>query len=126
MNDIKHCNTDNAVNHEGNPIGGYVTGTGLSITWQNGPLGTHAPTCEAGKPCTVDSGCTRQDPNGAFVETVISAAIQRLDFFQKAGLGKFSCRENALAITKLEEALHWLEARTRSRVERNVEGTHSK
>ena len=33
------------------------------------------------------------------------------------------CRENSLTITKLEEALHWQEARTRDRVQRNVEGT---
>ena len=33
------------------------------------------------------------------------------------------CRENSLAITKLEEAAHWLEARTRNRQARGVEGT---
>lgn len=33
------------------------------------------------------------------------------------------CRENSCAITKLEEALHWQEARTRDRVNRSVEGT---
>ena len=35
---------------------------------------------------------------------------------------KFPCRENALTITKLEEALMWNEARTRNRINRNVEG----
>lgn len=110
VNDIKNCQIDNAVNTEGNPTGGYVTGIGLSIAWQNGPLGRPEE---------------RQLPNGAFVETVISAAVQRLEFFQIASEGKFKCRENALAITKLEEALHWLEARTRGREERKVEGTHS-
>lgn len=34
----------------------------------------------------------------------------------------FPCRENALTITKIEEAIHWQEARTRDRVERAVEG----
>jgi hypothetical protein len=34
----------------------------------------------------------------------------------------FPCRENSIAITKLEEALHWQEARTRDRINRNVEG----
>ena len=36
---------------------------------------------------------------------------------------KFPCRENAMAITKLDEALMWLEARTKNRITRGVEGT---
>lgn len=35
---------------------------------------------------------------------------------------KFPCRENAITITKLEEALMWQEARTKDRKQRNVEG----
>jgi hypothetical protein len=35
---------------------------------------------------------------------------------------KFRCRENSLAITKLEEALMWLEKRTADREARKVEG----
>lgn len=35
---------------------------------------------------------------------------------------KFPCRENALTITKLEEALMWQEKRTKDRVKRGVEG----
>ena len=34
----------------------------------------------------------------------------------------FPCRENSLTITKIEEALHWQEARTKDRVKRKVEG----
>lgn len=34
----------------------------------------------------------------------------------------FPCRENALTITKIEEAIHWQEARTRDRLKRQVEG----
>lgn len=34
----------------------------------------------------------------------------------------FPCRENALTITKIEEALHWQYARNRDREKRNVEG----
>lgn len=36
----------------------------------------------------------------------------------------FPCRENALTITKIEEALHWQEARTKDRSRRLVEGTN--
>lgn len=34
----------------------------------------------------------------------------------------YPCRENALTITKIEEALHWQDARTKNRIKRNVEG----
>ena len=34
----------------------------------------------------------------------------------------FPCRENSLTITKLEEALHWQDARTSDRKRRRVEG----
>jgi len=34
----------------------------------------------------------------------------------------FPCRENALSITKIEEAIHWQDARTRDRQRRQVEG----
>ena len=90
----------------GNPAGGTVSGTGLEITWQDGPLGR---------------GPERKEPNGAFVETVIDAARQRIQYYQDS---KFKCRENAIAITKLEEALLWLNKRTSDRGKREVEGTH--
>lgn len=93
----------------GNPGGGETTGTGIDIKWQNGPLGRSPVSA----------------PNGAFVEGIVLAAIGRLQFYQKGNGGKFACRENALAITKLEEALMWLTERTRAREERAVEGTHT-
>lgn len=58
--------------------------------------------------------------NGTTNEAVLSVVIHRLKCLQ----GKFPCRENALAITKLEEAKMWLEERTRNRVARGVEGQH--
>ncbi|MGZ3770083.1 MAG: hypothetical protein ACXVCP_00275 [Bdellovibrio sp.] len=36
---------------------------------------------------------------------------------------KFPCRENAMTITKLDEALLWQDKRTKDRQSRNVEGT---
>lgn len=38
----------------------------------------------------------------------------------------YFCRENAITITKLEEAIHWQEARTRDRQRRQVEGKNEK
>lgn len=58
--------------------------------------------------------------NGTTNEAVLAVVIHRLKFLN----GKFPCRENALAITKLEEAKMWLEERTRNRVARGVEGQH--
>lgn len=58
--------------------------------------------------------------NGTTVEEVLRIARTRLSDLNS----KFASRQNALAITKIEEALHWLEDRTRERKERGVEGTH--
>lgn len=56
--------------------------------------------------------------NGCQVDTLIDAAKIIL-----AGLNvKFPCRENSLAITKLDEALLWLGARKKDRGQRGVEG----
>ena len=59
--------------------------------------------------------------NGVCNEDLINMVIERLECFQKTD---FACRENALAITKLEEALLWLRKRTMSREQRGIEGTH--
>lgn len=34
----------------------------------------------------------------------------------------FPCRENSITITKIEEAIHWQDARTKDRESRGVEG----
>lgn len=98
---------EHRVDDEGNPAGGTTQGLGLSLEWQDGPLGR---------------GEDRVGANGTFVETVLAAAIGRLEFYNS---GKFKCRENSIAITKLEEALHWCNHRTAAREARGVEGTHS-
>jgi len=59
--------------------------------------------------------------NGVMNEDLICMVLARLESFQKCN---FQCRENAIAITKLEEALLWLRKRTIGREERGVEGTH--
>ena len=61
--------------------------------------------------------------NGVQIEDVINILVDRLQEFQN---GNFPCRENALAITKLEEARLWLNERTRKRREQGVEGKHKK
>lgn len=79
----------------------YESG-GVGIHFQNGPIN------EVGV-------------NGVTHEALLSIVCDRLRSFQA---GPFSSRENALALTKLEEAQHWLLHRTRARMARGVEGTH--
>ncbi len=57
--------------------------------------------------------------NGCHHEDLITIVLHRLQSFQS---GDFKCRENALVITKLEEAMHWLNHRTTARQNRGVEG----
>jgi hypothetical protein len=94
------------------PTGGYTemrvpaddgSDPAISIRWQNGIIG--------------DGG-----QNGAFVEDVIEAARQRIMFFNSRPGSR--CRENSVAITKLEEALQWLDWRTRERLNQGVENTY--
>lgn len=61
--------------------------------------------------------------NGWSQEALLAILIDRLRSFQA---GPFSCRENAIALTHLEDALHWLQHRTRQRLARGVEGTNQK
>lgn len=60
--------------------------------------------------------------NGVCNEDLIAMVICRLEGFQNS---EFKCRENAMAIIKLEERLMWLRKRTQDREARGVEGTHT-
>ena len=99
---------ENLSNAQGHPTGGHAEGVGIKIKWQNGPLGR---------------GKDRKEPNGAFVETVIDIARQRLEFYQES---EFRCEANAVAIMHLKAALDVLDRRTKEREAREVEGTHQK
>jgi hypothetical protein len=73
---------------------------GTLILFQNGPIK------EAGL-------------NGVTHEALLAILIDRLRGFAK---GPFPSRETSIALTKLEEALFWLQSRTRDRLARGVEG----
>lgn len=98
---------NNKTDENGNPTGGSVRGVGITIDWQNGPLGRDGE---------------RKEPNGAFVETVIAAAKQRIEYYQDS---KFKCDENKAAIEYLDKALESLDSRTKKREAQKVEGTHA-
>ena len=78
-----------------------VDGISHEIKFQEGPL----------KECAA---------NGVSNEALLAVVLDRLEGFQT---GDFKCRENAIAFTKIQEAMHWLHHRTRQRIERGVEGT---
>lgn len=84
-------------------IGVEGSGTGLTtqIQFQKGPIQ------EVGA-------------NGITNEALIAIVLDRLRGFQR---GAYACRENAIAITKLEEAQLWQAKRTFDRAARGVEGT---
>ena len=84
---------------DGNPTGGLTRGEGFEIDWQNGV----------------------KEPNGAILEDVLAAAIDRLEFFQNS---RFACEENANAIGYINEALGALAARTAKRKAAGTEGTY--
>ena len=52
---------------------------------------------------------------------IIAVLCDRLRGIQN---GPYACRENAHALTHLEEAQHWLQQRTLERMRRGVEGSH--
>jgi hypothetical protein len=78
-----------------------VTGTCTRLSFQNGPI------AEVGT-------------NGVTHEALLAILVDRLQGFQN---GPYKCRENAIALTHLEDAQMWLQKRTRDRMARGVEGT---
>lgn len=72
----------------------------LSFTIQNGPI-------------------KENGVNGCQVTDILKVCLQIY-----SGLNaKFPCKENAMTITKLQEAIMWQEERTKDRTVRGVEGT---
>jgi len=93
---------------QGRPAGGVTYGTGFAISWQHGPLGR---------------GPDRKAPNGAFVEDVLAAVIDRIECYQQS---EFACSENDEALDYLRSAAEHLDNRTKDREARQVEGTHGR
>lgn len=92
------------------PAGGVSSGRGFTVSWQNGPLGR---------------GTERREPNGAFVEDVLAACKNRIEWYQTACGGQFACEENESAILAIELALARLDERTKRRETAGTEGTHA-
>lgn len=58
--------------------------------------------------------------SGTTLEEMLRVSVERLKDLNS----RFACRENSIAITKMEEALMWLNKRTENRIARGVEGQH--
>ena len=68
----------------------------------------------------------RKDSNsihGVLDTDLLEIVRHRLQCFQQ---GEFATRENAIALTHIEEALLWMNKRVEDRIERNVLGTNNK
>lgn len=97
-------------NHQYNIVGTPIDENGMGkfqeiITFQNG---------------------ARKDPDsihGVLDSDLLEIVRDRLQGFQS---GDFACRENAIALTHVEEALLWLNKRVEDRIERRVLGTYNK
>jgi len=85
--------------------------------FNNGYISTHEIQFQNG---------ARKEPNsihGVLDADLLEIVRDRLKGFQG---GNFATRENAIAITHIEEALLWLNKRVEDRIERNVLGSDKK
>lgn len=77
--------------------------------------------------CDIQFQCgPRNDENsthGVIDSDLLEIVRDRLKSFQA---GPYSSRENACALTHIEEALMWMNRRVEDRIERNVLGTYNK
>ena len=73
----------------------------VQITWQDGTIR------EVGR-------------NGVQVAEALEVVLNQLKGYQD----QFPCKENAMSITKIEEAILWQEKRTTDRIKRGVEGKY--
>lgn len=65
-------------------------------------------------------GLLKDGRNGLTVEEAIAEVAKRIWLYNS----KVPCKENEQAIVALNDALYYLEQRTKDRKERGVEGTH--
>lgn len=75
-------------------------GSGVRLVFQNGAI-------------------AEKGVNGITQEVLLAIVADRLECFQN---GPFACRENEIALEKIQEAMEALQSRTRERMARGVEG----
>lgn len=108
--------------HKVNPANDLIT---IRVLDEEGPGGAHHEyACQLpnGKQTHIsfqNGPINENGVNGLTQEALLAIVIDRLQCFQA---GPYACRENALALTKIEEAMLWLQKRTLDRMRRGVEG----
>lgn len=80
--------------------------------------GTQIVFCKGNKE---DESVLRQE--GFFTETLIQTAKQ---YLESVNVGPLASRETSMVITKLDEALMWIQKRADDRKLRGVQGTYQK
>lgn len=80
--------------------------------------GTQIVFCKGNKE---DESALRQE--GFFTETLIQTAKQ---YLESVNVGPLASRETSMVITKLDEALMWIQKRADDRKLRGVQGTYQK
>ena len=107
----------------------------LNDVWsigEKGPGGAyhHYSICESGKEhkfadIKFQKGPRKEEgsQHGVIDTDLLEIVRDRLKSFQE---GPFASRENACALTHIEEALMWLNRRVEDRIERNVLGKNEK
>lgn len=76
---------------------------GLVVLFQNGPINEYGV-------------------NGITQEVLLAIVADRLEAFQA---GPFACPENRNALAHVQDAMTWLQSRTKARMERGVEGRNA-
>ena len=120
LNTIQKRNNLNTVYRDGEPRSGgahhdYVVSFGSSLPESDGDGVRICFQCGLRKDPETRKGVCNSD--------LLEIVRDQLCAFQA---GPFSCRENACALTHIEEALMWLNRRAEDRAERNVLGTTEK
>ena len=93
--------------------------------WFNNPPEKNGIPIETGTILIFQKG-QRSDPNaqhGVLEVDLLEIVRDRLQCFQA---GEYATRENAIALTHIEEALLWMNKRVEDRIERGVLGTYEK
>ena len=96
-------------------VRGFNTGTNVSCPFTK----RHGSPAEHATILFQNGAIDEVGVNGITQEVLLEIVADRLRSFQA---GQFACRENALALTAIEEAQHWLQQRTLARMRRGVEG----
>lgn len=68
-----------------------------------------------------DSSALRQE--GIFTETLLQTAKE---YLESVNVGELASRETSMAITKIDEALMWINKRVEDRKSREVQGSYQK